>query len=90
MKTLSGNVVARPQVANLGILSLLVAPHFLEVVKNNLHKLNRFIEIAHKKGVPMPEMYGSFDYILQLGSLIVVSNQVTVPNSVLNDSASVG
>jgi len=62
---------------NPNLLSLLVAPRFLEVVKNNLPKLNRFIEIAHKAGVSIPAMDGSFDYILQLGSPIMVSAQVT-------------
>jgi 6-phosphogluconate dehydrogenase len=62
---------------NPNLLSLLVAPRFLEVVKNNLPRLNRFIEIAHKAGVPIPAMDGSFDYILQLGSPIMVSAQVT-------------
>jgi 6-phosphogluconate dehydrogenase len=62
---------------NPDLLSLLVAPRFLEVVKNNFSKLDSFIEIAHKAGVPVPAMDGSFDYILQLGSPIMVSAQVT-------------
>jgi 6-phosphogluconate dehydrogenase len=62
---------------NPNLLSLMVAPRFLEVVKNNFSNLNRFIEIAHKAGVPVPAMDGSFDYILQLGSPIMVSAQVT-------------
>ena len=62
---------------NPNLLSLLVAPRFLEVVKNNFPRLNRFIEIAHKAGVPIPAMDGSFDYILQLGSPTMVSAQVT-------------
>jgi len=61
---------------NPDLLSLLVAPRFLEVVQNNFAKLNRFIEIAHKAGVPVPAMDGSFDYILQLGSPIMVSAQL--------------
>lgn len=61
---------------NPDLLSLLVAPRFLDVVKNNLAKLAQFIELAHKAGVPIPAMDGSFDYILQLGSPIMVSAQV--------------
>jgi 6-phosphogluconate dehydrogenase len=62
---------------NPKLLSLLVAPRFLDVVKNNLSKLAQFISIAHSAGVPIPTMDGSFDYILQLGSPTMVSAQVT-------------
>ncbi len=62
---------------NPKLLSLLVAPRFLDVVKNNLSKLAQFIGIAHSAGVPIPTMDGSFDYILQLGSPTMVSAQVT-------------
>jgi len=58
------------------LLSLLVAPRFLEVVENNISKLAHFIDLAHKAGVPIPAMDGSFDYILQLGSSVMVSAQV--------------
>lgn len=58
------------------LISLLVAPRFLGVVKNNLNKLADFIELAHQAGIPIPGMDGSFDYILQLGSPIMVSAQV--------------
>ena len=61
---------------NPDLLSLLVAPRFLNVVKNNLSKLASFIDLAHKAGVPIPAMDGSFDYILQLGSPTMVSAQV--------------
>ena len=61
---------------NPDLISLLVAPRFLEVVNNNLSKLASFIEIAHQAGVPVPGMDGSFDYIIQLGSPIMVSAQV--------------
>jgi len=62
---------------NPDLLSLLVAPRFLDVVKNNLSKLASFIDLAHRAGVPIPAMDGSFDYILQLGSPVMVSAQVT-------------
>ena len=62
---------------NPKLLSLLVAPRFLDVVKNNLSTLAKFIDIAHCAGVPIPTMDGSFDYILQLGSSTMVSAQVT-------------
>lgn len=62
---------------NPKLLSLLVAPRFLDVVRNNLSKLAQFIDIAHSAGVPIPTMDGSFDYILQLGSPTMVSAQVT-------------
>ncbi len=61
---------------NPDLLSLLVAPRFLSVVKNNLSSLARFIDLAHKAGIPIPAMDGSFDYILQLGSPVMVSAQV--------------
>jgi 6-phosphogluconate dehydrogenase len=61
---------------NPDLLSLMVAPRFLNGVKNNLSKLAYFIDLAHKAGVPIPAMDGSFDYILQLGSPIMVSAQV--------------
>ena len=61
---------------NPDLPSLLVAPRFLDAVKNNLPKLATFIDLAHKAGVPIPALDGSFDYILQLGSPIMVSAQV--------------
>lgn len=61
---------------NPDLINLLAAPRFREVVRSNLDKLATFIEIAHQAGVPIPAMDSSFDYILQLGSSIMVSAQV--------------
>jgi len=59
------------------IPSLLSAPRFAEVAKQDLNKLANFIEIAHWVRVPAPAMDNAFDYILQLASPIMVSAQVS-------------
>jgi 6-phosphogluconate dehydrogenase len=61
---------------NPDLINLLVAPRFLEVVRNNLGRLATFIDLAHQAGVPVPAMDNSFDYILQLSSSIMVSAQL--------------
>lgn len=61
---------------NPSLMSLLVAPRFLTVVKNSIGKLAQFIHYSRKVGVPIPAMDSSFNYILQLGSPIMVSAQV--------------
>ena len=61
---------------NPDLINLLAAPRFLEVVRNDMDKLATFIELAHQAGVPVPAMDNSFDYILQLGSPVMVSAQV--------------
>ncbi len=58
------------------LINLLAAPRFLEVVRNGMNKLAAFIGFAHQAGVPVPAMDNSFDYILQLGSPVMVSAQV--------------
>ncbi|MDD4896386.1 MAG: NADP-dependent phosphogluconate dehydrogenase, partial [Atribacterota bacterium] len=62
---------------NPDLINLLVAPRFLEVVRNSMGRLATFIKLAHQAGVPIPAMDNSFNYILQLGSSIMVSAQVT-------------
>lgn len=56
--------------------NLLAAPRFSEFVNKNLWKLGRFIEIAHKTGVPVLGMASSYDYILQIASPVMFSAQV--------------
>ncbi len=58
------------------LINLLAAPRFVEVVRNGMDKLAAFIGFAHQAGVPVPAMDNSFDYILQLGSPVMVSAQV--------------
>jgi len=57
--------------------NLLTAPRFAEVVKQDLKKLAKFIEIAHWVKVPVPAMDNAFDYILQLASPVMISAQVS-------------
>ena len=61
---------------NPDLPNLLASPKFSEFVNTNLPKLARFIEVAHKVGVPVLAMAGSYDYILQLSSSVMFSAQV--------------
>ncbi|MCM8767808.1 MAG: NADP-dependent phosphogluconate dehydrogenase, partial [Candidatus Omnitrophica bacterium] len=57
--------------------NLLVDKNFSEFVIKNIKKLAKFIEIAHKAGVPVPAFANSYDYILQITSPIMFSAQVS-------------
>jgi len=56
--------------------NLLASPKFSGFVNANLWKLAKFIELAHKAGVPALGMASSYDYILQIASPVMVSAQV--------------
>lgn len=62
--------------ANPGLSNLMLAPIFLKFINKNLHKLSKFIEVAHRVGVPALAMDCSYDYILQIASPIMVPAQV--------------
>jgi len=56
--------------------NLLAAPRFASFVQAHIGTLARFIEIAHRAGVPVLGMASAYDYILQLVSPVMVSAQV--------------
>jgi 6-phosphogluconate dehydrogenase len=62
---------ADPKLSNL--MSSLT---FSKFISDNLSSLRRFIETAHKVGVPTLAMGSSLDYILQMTSPVMVSAQV--------------
>lgn len=62
---------------NPDLPNLLAYKKFSNFVKENLWKLAKFVEIAHKSGVPALGMANSYDYILQLTSPVMFASQVT-------------
>jgi len=58
------------------LINLMAAPIFSDFINDNLFKLAKFIEAAHRAGVPTPGMDCAYDYILQMASPIMVSAQV--------------
>jgi len=58
------------------IANLMEAPTFSSFINDNIHKLARFIEIAHSMGIPTLAMDSAYDYILQMASPIMISAQV--------------
>ena len=62
---------------NPDLPNLLAYNKFSDFVKENLWKLGKFIEIAHRSGVPALGMANSYDYILQLTSPVMFASQVT-------------
>ncbi len=56
--------------------NLLASPKFSGFVNENLWKLAKFIDIAHRSGVPVLGMASSYDYILQIACPVMVSAQV--------------
>ncbi|HDN97770.1 MAG TPA: NADP-dependent phosphogluconate dehydrogenase [bacterium] len=68
--------IAQAYKENPELPNLLSYKKFSEFLKANLWKLARFIEIAHKVGVPALAMANSYDYILQLTSPVMFSAQV--------------
>ena len=69
--------ITRAYEENPGLPNLMAAPKFAGFVNENLWKLERFIEIAHKAGVAALGMASSYDYILQIASPVMVSAQVS-------------
>jgi len=57
------------------LINLMAAPIFSDFINDNLFKLAKFIEAAHRAGVPTPGMDCAYDYILQMASPIMVSAQ---------------
>jgi len=68
--------ITRAYEADPNLPNLLAAPKFAQFVGANLPKLARFIELAHKAGVPVLAMAGAYDYIVQLASPALFSAQV--------------
>ncbi len=62
--------------ANPDLANLMAAPTFSGFINDNLYNLAKFIEIAHKVGVPTLAMDCAYDYILQMASPVMVSAQV--------------
>lgn len=63
--------------ANPELPNLMAAPTFSGFINDNLIKLVKFIETAHKVGVPTLAMDCAYDYILQMSSPVMVSAQVS-------------
>ncbi len=61
---------------NKDLPNLMAAPAFSQFINKNLSSLERFIEVAHKAGVPTLAMSCAYDYILQIASPVMVSAQV--------------
>ncbi len=57
--------------------NLLAAPKFANFVEKNIGKLVRFVDVAHRCGVPALAMSGSLDYILQITAPVMPSAQVS-------------
>jgi 6-phosphogluconate dehydrogenase len=62
---------------NQELPNLLVDKNFSEFIKKNIKKLAKFIEVAHKAGVPVPAFSNSYDYILQITSPVMFSASVS-------------
>ncbi|MCD6221010.1 NADP-dependent phosphogluconate dehydrogenase, partial [bacterium] len=62
---------------NPDLPNLLAYNKFSDFVKENLWKLGKFVEIAHRSGIPALGMANSYDYILQLTSPVMFASQVT-------------
>jgi 6-phosphogluconate dehydrogenase len=56
--------------------NLMASPAFSKFISSNLGSLHRFIETAHRVGVPALAMGCAYDYILQMTSPVMVSAQV--------------
>ncbi|MCM8806817.1 MAG: NADP-dependent phosphogluconate dehydrogenase [Candidatus Omnitrophica bacterium] len=69
--------ITRAYKENPELPNLLVDKSFSEFVIKNIKKLAKFIEIAHKAGVPVPAFANSYDYILQITSPVMYSAQVS-------------
>jgi len=70
------NEITRQYLNNPDVENLILLPEFSNFICKNLHKLAKFISIAHRFGVPVLAMSGSYDYILQLLSAVMISAQV--------------
>lgn len=62
---------------NPDLPNLISSRKFSGFINTNLWKLARFIEIAHRVGVPTLGMSASYDYILQIISPVMFSAQVS-------------
>ncbi len=69
--------IAKAYEENPNLPNLLASPKFSGFVNENLWKLAKFIDIAHKSGVPALGMSSSYDYILQIASSVMFSAQVS-------------
>ncbi len=69
--------IAKAYEENPNLPNLLASPKFSGFVNANLWKLAKFIDIAHKSGVPALGMSSSYDYILQIASSVMFSAQVS-------------
>lgn len=69
--------ITRAYEANPDLPNLLAAPKFAAFVSSNIEKLARFIDMAHRCGVPTLAMSSAFDYILQITSAVMPSAQVS-------------
>ena len=58
------------------LANLMAAPSFYKFISDNLESLQKFIEAAHRVGVPALAMDSAYDYILQFSSPVMVSAQV--------------
>ncbi len=56
--------------------NLMAAPTFSKFINDKLDSLQKFIEVAHRAGVPALAMDCAYDYILQMISPIMVSAQI--------------
>ena len=70
------NEINSEYIKNPDVASLILLSEFSDFIRNNLHKLAKFISIAHSFGVPVLAMTSAYDYILQLSSSVMVSAQV--------------
>jgi len=61
---------------NPKLTNLMAAPTFSKFINDKLSSLQKFIEAAHKTGVPTLAMDCAYDYILQMISSVMVSAQV--------------
>lgn len=57
--------------------NLIAAPTFKDFINKNIGKLDEFIEVSHKVGVPVPSMGAAYDYILQMTNPVLISAQVS-------------
>ncbi|HAJ96018.1 MAG TPA: phosphogluconate dehydrogenase (NADP(+)-dependent, decarboxylating) [Actinobacteria bacterium] len=68
--------ITREYEENKDIPNLMAAPSFSKFTDDNLSSLQRFIEAAHKAGIPTLALDSAYDYILQITSPVMVSAQV--------------
>jgi 6-phosphogluconate dehydrogenase len=69
--------IARAYKENPDLPNLLADKHFSKFIKKNIRKLAKLIEISHKQRIPVSAFSSSYDYILQITSPIMYSNQIT-------------